>query len=126
MSEIKSFETISIDDQMVRCRLKLDIDNPNRKSIKIISHSLQASVNGKELNNLKIPMPIILEKKSNKQYNFEIEVESKKILSVLPSLILLGKVDLKLEGNVKVRYGILTRKVPILINKTITKDDLKF
>jgi LEA14-like dessication related protein len=123
VSSVDNFKIKSFNKQSATIEITMKVKNPNRYRFKVLDNNLHLTLNNNELGTAKIKDRVVIPKRSENSYTFEIETNySRMALASIPSLVNIAKtknVELKLTGDVKVRSMGISKKFPIDIVERI-------
>lgn len=123
MTGIKGANIKSFEKNKIILNVSLGIENPNGMRFKMINNSMDVTVNKTYLGTAKITNKLVIPRKSNEIYNFDVEIKMGQLaIGAVPSLIEMFKskgVDVQLDGFVKGRAYLISKKVPIKITERV-------
>lgn len=125
-TEVKSIKALSLTFAEVKIRVELGIENPNNYAITLKKQEMRAFINGNDIGEIFIEEKIKLPRKSSQIYSLTLVPNASKIVSALPSVMMMGSAEAALKGNIKVKAGWLGKKIKVDLKKKITLDDLQF
>ena len=103
----------------------MKVKNPNNRKFKITDKGLTLFVNKSELGSAKMKDEIVIKRKSEESYTFEIETEFSKLgLGAIPAIINMVKsksVEINLKGHVRVKTMGIGKTYPIDIVERVGK-----
>ncbi len=125
-TEVKSIKALSLTFAEVKIRVELGIENPNNYAITLKQQNMRAYINGNDVGEIFIEERIKLPRKSNQIYSLTLVPNASKIVSALPSVMMIGSAEAALKGNLKIKAGWLSKKIDVDLKKKVTLDDLQF
>lgn len=126
--EYKSFEGLNIekiegDDLHIALSVKLY--NPNNYTIKVHEADLKANFNGKDLGDIKLMNVVKIDANKESVQKVICKVSSKKILAMLPMAFLTGKSTISINGDLRAKVFLFSKKFPVNVSQNINLGDLK-
>jgi len=100
------------------------IENPNGYKIKVTSIEAAILLNQKPAGKLSLSKKVTLQRKTATNYTFALTTKFSNLTPHIPSLLMGKELTLKLDGKLKGRIGLLSRKFPISLEKKISSNDL--
>lgn len=98
-------------------------DNPNSFSIKVIESDLDLFLEGSNMGKATLLEGFTLESGKQKSYNLKVKAEGSnlqmKMLPIMLSAALTGKVTVKLEGDITGRVALIKKKVKVNITEEV-------
>ena len=126
--EYRSFEGVNIEkmdgDEML-IGISVKVFNPNNYAIKIKEADFKAEFAGKDLGDINLVNTVKIDANKESIQKVVVKLSSKKVLSMVPMAFLTGNSKLTLNGNLKVKVFLFSKKFPINISENINLGDLK-
>jgi len=101
----------------------LKLNNPNKYNIKVKSVKLDISLNNKKIGQLHLQNNLNLKRNSTNTYDFKFDSKFEKLdfstIAVIISAIATKRTNIEVEGIIKGKIGILSRKFPIKFKEAI-------
>ncbi len=123
---VSSISNIKKDGKRISFDADLKIDNPNNTNIVVSPSELDVYLKGKKLGTVFLTKRVKLRKKTEGVYStsLEIQLESGSLLTIASSA-LFGKMELTLQGKVRVGNGFIAKKFKVDESKDINFPALK-
>jgi LEA14-like dessication related protein len=103
--------------------VRATLNNPNNFSIKIIESDLDLFLEGSNMGKARLLESFTLEGGGEKAYDLKVKAEGKnlqmKMLPVMLSAALTGKVTVKLDGDITGRVALIKKKVKVNITEEV-------
>jgi len=119
-TDVKSFSSESVEVEIL-----LQINNPNNYKISITNSDLNLFLNGSEIGKTIIKEKIVIPKKSNEVHRFTVKLNNKDLTAnALPFILsaALGRsMRLTVNGYIKVKAKMISKKIPIELTKNILR-----
>ncbi|TAH24317.1 MAG: hypothetical protein EAZ07_09855 [Cytophagales bacterium] len=125
VNELKSIKPLSLTFTNVQILVELEIENPNGYNIVLKSQDIQTMINGKDIGLIQIKEPIKLPRKSVAIYQYTLIPDAQKIVGVMPSVFMKGTAEISMIGNIKVKAGVIPKKINIDWKKKIAMSDFQ-
>jgi LEA14-like dessication related protein len=114
--EVRDVRVVKIDAQGITIKGRLKIDNPNSYPIKVASTEADMYIDGTKTGRANLVNQINVPGRFNDYVDAEVRTDfDKGSLSLLPVMInvgMKGKTKIRLEGNLKARSFVISRKFP--------------
>lgn len=126
--QYKAFEGVGVEkmegsDMIVGVNIK--VLNPNNYAINIDGKDLKASFNGTELSNVGITNTIHLDANKETSQKILIKIPKQTLITLAPmALFNGGKIKLDINGNVKARVFLFSKKFPINFSQNVNLGDI--
>ena len=127
--QYKAFEGVEVEkmegsDMIVGVNIK--VLNPNNYPINIDGKDLKASFNGKELSNVGIINTIKLDANKESSQKILIKIPKQTLITLAPmALFSGGKIKLDINGEVKARVFLFSKKFPVNFSQNVNLGDFK-
>lgn len=125
VSKVESVKFNDLSKNSVTLLVTMKVKNPNNRKFKITDKGLTLFVNKSELGSAKMKDEIVIKRKSEESYTFEIETEFSKLgLGAIPAIINMVKsksVEINLKGHVRVKTMGIGKTYPIDIVERVGK-----
>lgn len=125
VSKVESVKLNGFSRSAASVLVTMKVKNPNNLRFKIKDKNLILSLNKSEVGNATIKDKIVIKRKSEESYTFEIEADfSKLAITALPSLISIAKsrnAEIHLKGDVRVKTLGIGKTYPIDIVERVGK-----
>lgn len=123
---VSSISNVKKEGKRVSFDADLRIDNPNNYNIVVSPSELDVFLKGKKLGTIYLTKRVKLKKKMEGVYttSMEIQLEGGSLLTVASSA-LFGKIELTLNGKIRVGNGFIAKKFKVDESKDINLPDLK-
>jgi LEA14-like dessication related protein len=125
----KSFEGVNIEkveNGFVEIGISVKVFNPNNYTIKIKEADLKANFNGKDLGDITLMNTLSLDANKESTQKVICKVSSSKLLSMLPMALMTGNSKLTLDGDLKAKVFLFTKRFPVNVNENINLGDFSF
>ncbi|MFH2096758.1 MAG: LEA type 2 family protein [Bacteroidota bacterium] len=123
VGDLQGMKLNDISKNSISLEFMIPIENPNNFKFKITKVDLEISVNKTNLGKVKRIRKVVVPAKSNDIHDFLVEIQYDKLLSGSVSLfagVLKNKVDIKLDGYVKVKaFMFISKKIEIHENNPV-------
>ena len=86
-------------------------ENPNRSRIKVKEYHLKAFISDRSLGNITLDNKLSMPARSVQDYKLFLSTDANNILQVLPYFFTNNKLKLKMNGEIKIRYGFFPKKI---------------
>lgn len=128
VGDVTDFKFKDLTSKSVSVILQIPIKNENNFKFKITDVNIDISVDGNSLGRVKKIEKIIIQPNSVNTYTFELKAEFSKLakgsFSILKSFMK-RSIDMHLEGYIKVKAFMFTKKLDINENKHISMSQFK-
>ena len=124
--EMKSVEDITVkkfSGKGLTCEITAIVMNPNNYKISIVDSDFDVFINNKFMGKAKIQEKIVLPKNSESEHTFTVKTKVKSLASSFGSLIsimLTGKMNLRIKGEIKAKAKMISKKVPVEFEERVT------
>jgi LEA14-like dessication related protein len=125
-TDIKSIKPLSVTFTSVKIQIELGIENPNNYAISLKKQNVRAYINGNDVGEIRIEEQLRLPKKSNQIYTLTLVPDAAKVVSALPSIMIMGNVEAQLKGSIKIKAGYLPKTIAVDLKKKVSLDDFQF
>lgn len=120
---LKNFGIAGKDKDGLKLNLVVGIDNPNNVKIKVKKADLDLKFNGRTLGNLDLDKKVVIPKNSNGTVDLLVNVQTQELLKGglggLLTTVLSQKAEIGVEGEIKVKAFIFTRKIPVSFTEQV-------
>lgn len=107
----------------IQAQITAKIHNPNGYNIRIKSSDLQLKINSSDIGTAYIVKPVKIKKRTSGSYTVNVDVKYRDlaggVLSALPGILLKKSVRLDLDGQIKGRVGLLSKKVDVKLSEDV-------
>ncbi len=127
MVEISSIDYVNvdkIDNGNVKLNVGVKLNNPNNYAIKIKGAELNANINESVITKISNVSKIKIAGNTHETQRIELNISSSQLTSLIPILMMRGKVKLLIKGYIKGKVGIIGKKIPIDFKEDINMKDL--
>jgi LEA14-like dessication related protein len=112
-----AFKDVNTSNNKLRVGLNVEVDNPNKYSIKLSRPRLNVYVGKKALNDWSCPQKIKIYRNSKRAYPFYIEVSGTEALQLLPLMFM--NPAIKIEGSIKAGWFIFGKRIPLSVEEKL-------
>jgi LEA14-like dessication related protein len=129
VKEVLNVEVLSFDNNGADCDVYLSVLNPNGYKITLTESDIDLFFEGKPLGEVKLLEKIELPKNSLTTIKMKCQANVESVQGVLGNIItLLFKTEYTLEGKgyIKGKALLISKKVPVVFNEKLKKEDLGF
>jgi len=109
----------------IEINAEIQVKNPNNYKVKIKKIEADVLLNGRKITKLDLNKKVVLAKYSDDVQTFLVKTDLSNILSAAPALLLGGGVNLKMQGYIKGKVFLFSKKVPIEVEKNVSSKDLE-
>lgn len=125
---VNNYNLTRTTDNKMRVKVNIRLDNPNKFKIKVKKTKIMLDINGNDAGEIKLEEPVVLEKKTESDYDFILSADPDKIARATAAaglnIALSGKVTVKLKGWVKGKAFGLGKKIQVNEQKSLSLKDL--
>jgi LEA14-like dessication related protein len=123
ITKFNEVKPIELSASKIRIQLNLEIENPNNYSIAIKEQEVNAFINQHDVGKVYIEETIKLPSHSKQNYVFTLVPDASKIMPILPSLFFSKSIQGALKGNVKIKAGLINKKIDIDLTHQFNPQD---